>query len=193
MGGSGDSRLLKILHIDPERNWGGGEAQVFGLLTYLAGQGTSQRAFGPSERARCLQRCQELNLTIPSVRRCAMILDLARVPALRRLIRTEELRHRPLSYQAGPRSVALAAAHAKLVPSTSSPAEWTIRNRVVGIRHWLYNKRVDGVVAISQAIGDLLAQAGVDRQRFAEYRAASIRSDSTMIARGGRVKPTVKT
>ena len=37
--GSGDSRLLKILHIDPEKNWGGGEAQVFGLLAYLAERG----------------------------------------------------------------------------------------------------------------------------------------------------------
>src|SRR5262250_508327 len=39
LGGSGHSRLLKILHIDPERNWGGGEAQVLGLLTYLAAKG----------------------------------------------------------------------------------------------------------------------------------------------------------
>src|SRR2546422_10201825 len=39
LSGSGHSRLLDILHIDPERNWGGGEAQVFGLLSYLAEKG----------------------------------------------------------------------------------------------------------------------------------------------------------
>ena len=39
MAGSGDRRLLKILHIDPEKNWGGEEAQVLGLLTYLAAMG----------------------------------------------------------------------------------------------------------------------------------------------------------
>jgi hypothetical protein len=33
------SRRLKILHIDPERNWGGGESQVLGLLSYLVERG----------------------------------------------------------------------------------------------------------------------------------------------------------
>ena len=36
---SGRSRRLRILHIDPERNWGGGEAQVLGLLSYLVERG----------------------------------------------------------------------------------------------------------------------------------------------------------
>src|SRR5262245_13824497 len=32
---------LRILHIDPERSWGGGENQVFGLTTYLHRAGHS--------------------------------------------------------------------------------------------------------------------------------------------------------
>src|SRR5512139_3287896 len=30
---------LNILHIDPEKNWGGGEVQVLGLTTYLHHRG----------------------------------------------------------------------------------------------------------------------------------------------------------
>ena len=108
MGGNGDSRLLKILHIDPERNWGGGEAQVFGLLTYLSGKGHHNVLVAHPNGA-LFERCRQLNLKFRpfSMRND---LDLRAVPALRRLIHSRGLRHRPLSYQTRPRSVALAAA-----------------------------------------------------------------------------------
>ena len=88
MGGNGDSRLLKILHIDPERNWGGGEAQVFGLLTYLSGKGHHNVLLAHPNGA-LFERCQQLNLKFHpfSMRND---LDLRPVPALRRLIHSED-------------------------------------------------------------------------------------------------------
>ena len=84
MAGSGDRRLLKILHIDPEKNWGGGEAQVLGLLTYLAAMGhRNDLVAHPS--GFLSKRCQGLDVRArPIVMRNDA--DVRCVPALRRLI-----------------------------------------------------------------------------------------------------------
>src|SRR6058998_3768223 len=84
LSGSGHSRLLKILHIDPEKNWGGGEAQVLGLLTYLAGRGHRNELLTAPDGA-LFNRCRNLDVRLRyfSMRND---LDLRGVPALRRLI-----------------------------------------------------------------------------------------------------------
>ena len=84
MGGRGERRLLKILHIDPERNWGGGEAQVLGLATYLtAGGHQSHLLAHPS--GLLFARCRSLDIaTRPIVMRND--LDVRCVAPLRRLL-----------------------------------------------------------------------------------------------------------
>jgi hypothetical protein len=81
---SGPSRRLRILHIDPERNWGGGEAQVLGLLSYLVGRGHRNDLL-THPRGQLFQRSQGLNFrTLPLV--VWNDLDLRAVSSLRRLI-----------------------------------------------------------------------------------------------------------
>src|SRR5919109_3840199 len=82
--GSGHSRLLKILHVDPERNWGGGEAQVVGLLTYLIGKGHDNTLLA-HPHGPLFEHCGNLNIKrLPLFLRNA--LDLRPVASLRRLI-----------------------------------------------------------------------------------------------------------
>ena len=97
MTASGHSRLLKILHIDPERHWGGGEAQVLGLLSYLAERGHRNDLLTHPD-GRLFRESQ-----VPSVRTIPLVvrndLDLrARIPA--QAAHTQQrLRYCSFSYQ----------------------------------------------------------------------------------------------
>src|SRR5262249_44687432 len=85
VGGSGRRRQLKILHVDPERNWGGGEAQVVGLLKWLAENG-HQNDLVAHPDGPLIAKCESL------ARRCHAVvvrndLDFRCIPGLRRLVR----------------------------------------------------------------------------------------------------------
>lgn len=163
MGGSGDSRALKILHIDPEKNWGGGEAQVLGLLTYLSARGHRNELLAhPS--GLLYSRCQKLDVRArPLVMRNDI--DLRCVPALRRLIAE-------MAYDIVHFHTKRAHTLALWLPRGAGHPKYLATRRMdyPESRGWLtdrlYNRRVDGVVAISRTIADLLARAGVERQKI---------------------------
>ena len=118
---SGANRRLKILHIDPERNWGGGEAQVLGLINGLAAKGHENELLA-HPNGRLFSQCQKLEIVCrPIVIRND--LDWRCIPALRRLIRTGDLRHCPSSYQAGARAGAVAAAFSFSAKIPSDPPD----------------------------------------------------------------------
>jgi glycosyltransferase involved in cell wall biosynthesis len=160
---SGHSRLLKILHIDPERHWGGGEAQVFGLLTYLAERGHRSDLLTHPE-GQLYQKSQALDVkTLPLVLRNDV--DVRSAPKLRRLIRHE-------NYD-------LVHLHTKRAHGFSMwlPHAWPSPKYVVTRRmdypesdtwytRYLYNRTVNGVVAISDKIVHLLTDAGVKREKI---------------------------
>ncbi|HEY7715682.1 MAG TPA: glycosyltransferase family 4 protein [Candidatus Binatia bacterium] len=163
MGGNGDYRRLRILHIDPEKNWGGGEAQVLGLLGYLAARGHQNDLLG-NPHGLLLTRCRTLD-----VRAQSMIMrndaDVRCVPALRRLIRE---RNYDIVHFHTKRAHALAL----WVPRSHPRPKYVVTRRMDYPEHpswytrFLYNRRVDGVVAISRAIGDQLANAGVHQEKI---------------------------
>lgn len=163
MSGSGHSRLLKILHIDPERGWGGGEAQVFGLLTYLAARGHRNDLLthptGP-----LFARCQDLNVTTLPLR-VRNDLDLRYVPALRRLIRNG-------SYDIVHLHTKRAHALSLWLPRSGNRLRWVVTRRMdypeakSWYTNYLYNRRVDGVVAISRTVKELLIRAGVQPEKI---------------------------
>lgn len=163
MGGSGNHRLLKILHIDPERNWGGGEAQVLGLLAYLSAKGHQNDLLG-NPNGLLLARCQSLD-----VRARPMIMrndaDVRCVPALRRLIRA-------MTYDVVHFHTKRAHALAVWLPRGGRRPKYVVTRRMDypeqpgWYTRFLYNRRVDGVVAISKAIGSLLTSAGVDQEKI---------------------------
>lgn len=163
MGGSGNNRLLKILHIDPETKWGGGEAQVLGLLTYLAARGHRNDLLAhPS--GLLLRRCQTLDIqTRPMVMRNDA--DVRCVPALRKLIRE-------MNYDVVHFHTKRAHALAVWLPRGQLRPKYVVTRRMDypeqpnWYTRFLYNRRVDGVVAISRAIGELLARAGVNQEKI---------------------------
>lgn len=163
MGGRGDHRLLKILHIDPERNWGGGEAQVLGLLTHLAAKGHHSHLLAhPS--GLLFERCRGRNIkTQPIIRRND--LDVRCVAPLRRLLRE-------ISYDVVHFHTKRAHTLALWLPRGQRRPKYVVTRRMdyAEPRGWytnlLYNRAVDGVVAISQAIGTVLVIAGVDKEKI---------------------------
>jgi glycosyltransferase involved in cell wall biosynthesis len=155
---SGHSRWLNILHIDPERNWGGGEAQVLGLLSYLTQRGHRNDLL-THPRGRLFQQSQELNVrTIPFVVRND--LDLRPVPYLRRLIRREEYDIVHLHTKRA-HALALWLSHKSPRPKYVVTRRMDYPESNSWYTRCLYNRKVDGVVAISQRIYELLIEAGV--------------------------------
>lgn len=163
MGERSHKRLLKILHIDPERNWGGGEAQVLGLLGYLCRKGHRNDLL-THPGGRLFETCASLGVkTLPLVARNDF--DLRPVAALRRLIRSEKYdvvhfhtkRAHALSLwlPRGPGCPKYVVTRRMDYPVTKS---WYTR--------YLYNRRVDGVVAISSVIVQILVEAGVEPGRI---------------------------
>ena len=160
MDGSGHSRLLRILHIDPEKNWGGGEAQVFGLLQYLSQWGHRNDLATPADGALFRQ-------SLPSVRKIPLSvrndLDLRGVPALRRLIRQER-------YDIVHLHTKRAHALSLWLPRGERAPKYLVTRRMDYpeprncYTRYLYNRRVDGVVAISRSVADRLSEAGVNRR-----------------------------
>jgi glycosyltransferase involved in cell wall biosynthesis len=160
---SGHSRLLKILHIDPERHWGGGEAQVLGLLSYLAERGHRNDLLTHPD-GRLFRESQVLSVrTIPLVVRND--LDLRPIPRLRRLIRDENY---DIVHFHTKRAHALSFWLSSGVPRPKCVV--TRRMDYPETNNWytrcLYNRKVEGVVAISQKIFELLVQAGVEPEKI---------------------------
>lgn len=163
MSGSGRNRLLKILHIDPERNWGGGEVQVFGLLTYLAAHGHDNDLLGHPD-GRLWARCQSLAVSTGAIN-IRNDLDLRCVPGVRRLIRGKQ-------YDIVHLHTKRAHALSLWLPRFRNGPKYAVTRRMDypeqrnSYTRCLYNRRVDGVVAISQTIKDSLICAGVDAGRI---------------------------
>jgi glycosyltransferase involved in cell wall biosynthesis len=160
---SGHSRMLKILHIDPERRWGGGEAQVLGLLSYLAERGHHNDLLTHPD-GRLFQQSQALSVrTLPLVVRND--LDFRPIPKLRRLIRDE-------NYDVIHFHTKRAHALSFWLSHGSPGPKYVVTRRMdyPESRSWytryLYNRKVDGVIAISGKIRELLIEAGVERERI---------------------------
>ena len=163
MTASGHSRRLRILHIDPERKWGGGEAQVLGLLSYLAARDHRNDLLAHPD-GRLFQQSQALNVrTIPLVVRND--LDLRPVPSLRRLIRHEDY---DVVHLHTKRAHALSfwLSHGSPRPKYVVTRRMDYPESNTWYTRCLYNRKVDGVVAISRKISELLIEAGVESERI---------------------------
>jgi glycosyltransferase involved in cell wall biosynthesis len=154
---------LKILHLDPERNWGGGEAQVIGLLSYLATRGHENHLLADPV-GQLNARSRNLNIErIPFTVRNH--LDLRGVPGLWRRIREEKY---DLVHFHTKRAHALSL----WLPRGDGCPKYVVTRRMdyPEKSNWytrrLYNRRVDGVVVISNSILNLLTDAGVDKSRI---------------------------
>ncbi|HXG53403.1 MAG TPA: glycosyltransferase family 4 protein [candidate division Zixibacteria bacterium] len=158
MTGTGRNRLLSVLHVDPERDWGGGEVQVLGLARYLAGRGHRCHVL-THPQGFLFDRCRSAGLPVlPLVARND--LDLRAAMKMRRLVRggnydivhfhTKRAHALGIWLPAGPKYVVTRRM------DYPEPDNWYTRH--------LYNRTVDGVVAISSAVAVVLERGGVRRE-----------------------------
>jgi glycosyltransferase involved in cell wall biosynthesis len=150
---------MRVLHVDPERGWGGGEVQVALLVRELARRGHESVVAAPADaplaRAVGASRVRVVDCPIASHA------DVRAVPRLRRLARAADVVH-----------FHTARAHAM--------APWL---RGLGVRRivtrrmdyaprggpwvrYLYNHAVDRVIAISGGVERALRDAGVAADRI---------------------------
>ena len=164
LSGSGDAgKLLKILHVDPERNWGGGEAQVLGLLSFLAAKGHRNDLLTHPE-GQLFAEVACLNVgRFPLVVRND--LDLRTVPRLRRRIDDGKYDIVHLHTKRA-HALSLWLSRSKPLPKYLVTRRMDYAERNNWYTRCLYNRRVDGVVAISQNILDGLVDAGVERRKI---------------------------
>ena len=158
-----DRRPLKILHIDPEKGWGGGESQVLGLLGYLSRRGHRNHLLGHPEgplfREARGSGVEAFPLTVRND------IDFRPVFSLKRLIRKERY---DIVHFHTKRAHALSLWLGRIGPGIRYVV--TRRMDYPVKRNWyndyLYNRQVDGVVAISRKIVDLLVEGGVRSERI---------------------------
>jgi len=150
---------LRVLHVDPERAWGGGEEQVLGLLRYLSAAGHGV-AVAADPRGRLAAAAAGAGIAVRPLRVRSAI-DLAAARTLGRFAREVDVVHFHTS-----RAHALAL----FLPMTAARRVVTrrmdYRPRPRPYARALYNRCVDRVVAISGAIRDVLIDAGVEPDRI---------------------------
>lgn len=158
-----DRRRLKILHVDTERAWGGGERQVVGLLGYLSDKGHQNHLLAHPEGLLFEEARKSGVITFPLTVRND--LDFRPIFALRRLIKREkyDILHFHTK-RAHALSLWLGRMHPGVRYVVTRRMDYPVRQN--WYNEYLYNRKVDGVIAISRKIADLLVEGGVKRERI---------------------------
>ena len=152
---------FKILHVDPERGWGGGEVQVMGLTTYLCHSGhRSEVACDPG--GELSKRLQGQGFPWLPLRICNHV-DIRAAWRLRHLVRTGEydIVHFHTA-RAHALSLWLGKGWAKRVVTRRMdyPLSHGLYTRL------LYGQGVDGLIAISQGVKAAMCAGGAPRERI---------------------------
>lgn len=154
---------LKILHIDPEKSWGGGETEVLQLLNYLAAWRHQNHLLCHPDGLLWAAATKAKIRTIPA--RIRNDLDMRSVPFLRRLIRREKY---DIVHFHTKRAHALTLCLGHVCPEVrfvvTRRMDYPVTNN--WYHRYLYNRRVDGVVALSQKIANVLVAGGVLRENI---------------------------
>lgn len=152
---------MRILHIDTERGWRGGERQALWLAQSLEGRGhPSIVAARPDEPL--ARRAREAGLEVaPCSPRFEA--DPAAVLGLRRCLEQSriDIAHAHTGHAVGLGALATLGTSVKLV--VSRRVDFPLR-RNLGTR-WKYG-RAAAIIAISRAVADVLTRSGVARERI---------------------------
>src|SRR5262249_6451582 len=137
---AGSDVSLRVLHVDPERGWGGGEVQVLTLLRELARRGhrstLAAAPDGPLARAAAAADITVVSSPI------ANHLDVRAVPRLRRLARAHDVVHLHTA-----RALAMAPWLRGLAPRVVVTRRMDYVPRGGAYVRYLYNRAVDAVIA----------------------------------------------
>ena len=150
---------MRVLHVDPERAWGGGEVQVLALVSVLAARGHASTVAahpeGPLARAAAAAGARIIPLGI------ANHFDVRAALVLRRLAPGFDVVH-----------FHTARAHALAPLSRGRGARLVVTRRMDYVPaggpyvRFLYNRAVDAVIAISEGVRAALIRAGVRAERI---------------------------
>src|SRR5262245_2182444 len=150
---------MDILHVDPERGWGGGEVQVVSLLRELAARGhRSHVAADP--RGQLAREAAAAGIPVEALR-VANAIDVRAGLRLRRLVAGHDVVH-----------FHTARAHALAPFCRRGGVRLVVTRRMDYVprggpyARWLYNRAVDVVIAISDGVRAALLRAGVDAARI---------------------------
>jgi len=150
---------MEILHVDPERGWGGGEVQVLTLLRELAARGHGSRV-AADPRGRLAREVAAAGLPVEPLP-IANALDVGAGLRLRRLAAGHDVVH-----------FHTARAHAVAPFCRGTGARLVVTRRMDYVprggpyARWLYNRAVDAVIAISDGVRGALLRAGVRPDRI---------------------------
>jgi glycosyltransferase involved in cell wall biosynthesis len=145
---------VRILHVDPEREWGGGEVQVLALLRELAARG-HQSTLAAHPEGRIGRAAATLGVPVRPLR-IANSVDVLAGLRLRRLVAGHDVVH-----------FHTARAHALAPFCRGRGARLVVTRRMDYVpaggpwARWLYNEAVDAVIAISEGVRAALVGAGV--------------------------------
>ena len=155
--------MTRILHVDSERPWRGGQNQVLLLMRHQRARGLDPHLAAPADAALLTRAAAEGFAIHPVAMRGTW--DLASVLALAGLLRS--LRPDIVHWHAA-RAHAIGAMASLLDPGPvrvlSRRVVFPVR-RTIGSR-LLYALPVDRIAAISDAVRDALAQSGVDSRKI---------------------------
>jgi len=150
---------MRVLHVDPERAWGGGEVQVLALVSVLAARGHASTVAahpeGPLARAAAAAGARIIPLGI------ANHFDVRAALVLRRLAPGFDVVH-----------FHTARAHALAPLSRGRGARLVVTRRMDYVPaggpyvRFLYNRAVDAVIAISEGVRTALIRVGVRAERI---------------------------
>src|SRR5437867_1047646 len=150
---------MRVLHVDPERAWGGGEVQVLALVRELAARGHASTVAAhpgaPLARAAAAAGARVVPLGI------ANHFDVRAALALRRLVAAFDVVH-----------FHTARAHALAPFCRGRGARLVVTRRMDYVPaggpyvRFLYNRAVDAVIAISEGVRAALVRVGVRAERI---------------------------
>ena len=149
---------MRVLHVDPERGWGGGEVQVMGLIRELALRG-QQATLAADPAGRIGLVAADAGIPVVPLR-IANHADVRAALRLRRLVAGHDLVH-----------FHTARAHA-LAPWLPRTVRRIVTRRMDYVprggpyARLLYNRAVDRVIAISEGVRAALLRAGVEAERI---------------------------
>jgi L-malate glycosyltransferase len=150
---------MDVLHVDPERGWGGGEVQVVTLLRELAARGHRSR-LAADPRGRLAREAAALGIEVVPLR-VANNVDVRAGLRLRGLLGRDDVVH-----------FHTARAHALAPFCRGGDARLVVTRRMDYVPRggpyvrWLYNRAVDVVIAISEGVRQALVRGGVRAERI---------------------------
>jgi L-malate glycosyltransferase len=153
---------LRLLHIDTERGWRGGQRQAFWLARELGGRG-HDCIMAAREGEPLASRAAEVGLRVVACNPLSDV-DFAAAWALRRLLRQERV-HVVHAHTAHAIALGALATLGTGVPLVASRrVDFPVR-RNVGTR-WKYG-RPSAIIAVSRAVARVLEHCGIDAARIA--------------------------